>query len=192
MNTLQQASLDLVYLEGGLVATCGMKWSSADPVYVGRVLKALKGGHCQWEWRGLALQFLIKYEKKIISGLERRKPVFIVPRSSQYPDLERDHSYLWASGLREVLGGDIELAFKAVKKGQLEQKKLNRKERFKHQIQLPYGALDPILAKIKGRPLIFADDVVTTGSTAQAISLALERPPGFNIWALAYRMSLRK
>lgn len=91
-----------------------------------------------------------------------------------------DHAGAWGLALSAVF--DLEIEFCLSRSGEEPQKTLSAWERAKKKLSISQGVSPP-----KRGPIIFADDVVTTGGTAKAAWIALGQPPNFQVWTIGCR-----
>lgn len=120
----------------------------------------------------------------------KQRPVFVPAPGRSGAKL--DHAESLALALSEIAGGEY---FSALKRIDLsEQKNKSDSER---RLPLPRFLLKEDAFEPLGRflhessPLIFVDDIITTGSTAQLAYEALKRPNLFEIWTIFHRPRLR-
>lgn len=146
-----------------------------------RWIKALKGGDFRADYHQIALEWIKR--RQIAAIEELSTPVFIIPSPSQKGH-QADHAFCLAHALSEVTDWQIKniLTFPIVEHKSQKHKKVT--ERSERQFQLLSGAEIP-----KGT-LIFIDDVVTTGSTADAAWKTLGKPDQFEVWCVAYQPKL--
>ena len=90
----------------------------------------------------------------------------------------KDHAYRWAYCLSQLWQGKLVCALE--RKTLDPQKTLSLQQR--HHIQMK--AIEDIDSQ---SVIIFCDDLVTTGATAQSAWRALGKPSNYFVWAIAYR-----
>jgi predicted amidophosphoribosyltransferase len=109
--------------------------------------------------------------------------IYIVPAPAKRRDLQ-DHAYLWAEGLAQALGAEIVPCLEKV--GEHHQRGADRGTRALIEMQVIENSTENV--DFGTRIFwIFADDIVTTGSTARSAHIALGGPQHFEVWALAQR-----
>lgn len=155
----------------GLRVKTLITWHSQ--IEVQRLAYTLKGEWQREAWNYWANQFLNEFA--VYPGAEK-KHMIPAPNANNF----KDHAYHWAHSLCLNTHGQMELALKSVKA--TKQKRLTLVEREKQRRIEAKESKD-----YSFDPVIFADDIVTTGVTAEAAFEALGRPKNFEVWALIYR-----
>ncbi|MDZ4662620.1 MAG: hypothetical protein SGJ18_13490 [Pseudomonadota bacterium] len=145
---------------------------------VAELIYAFKGGELKEASQRLACWILSS-----VDTLDIKNAVFI-PAPPRKPR-NYDHATQLAQSLSGLSGRPY---FNALERVDSEgQKHLKQTERWSIKMKLN-GTFE--VDALKEQRIIFIDDVVTTGATAQAAYLALEKPRNFKVWALAYRPRL--
>lgn len=147
------------------------------------LVEDLKGEHMKEAWNFWARQSLQGLTESAIlkSGLKMkdgRAPILIPAPSSNFQ--KQDHAFVFAQKLGELTGWPMKSCLQKVSAGS--QKHLDKKGRQAVKLVANEKISDD-------QPVIFVDDVVTTGATAKAAYLALGKPKNFFVIALAYRQS---
>ncbi|MGE5085573.1 MAG: ComF family protein, partial [Bacillota bacterium] len=154
------------------------RWRPGASDVLSSQLVYLKGPRDSDDWKYWAARFIQR--RLNIAALDR--PIRIVPAPSSTG--KRDHAFFWAKALSHEVGGDL---FPCLKKAQSrKQRGSSLSERLTLQFDLDENNSDlPI--DWPEVLWVFADDIVTTGSTALAAYKALGSPPHFEVWTLAKR-----
>lgn len=109
--------------------------------------------------------------------------MFVAFRLSQFPrdgvlvypsKGPEDHASAWARALGQILGYPTSPLLLVDPQ---KQARLTRPQRFNRRFS----------ASLAGKSVILVDDILTTGATAKAAFVALNRPENFTIWTLFYR-----
>jgi predicted amidophosphoribosyltransferase len=104
----------------------------------------------------------------------------IVPAPARIPG-ENDHAYLLAESIHQATGWKINTSLRRLDLHS--QKHKNRQERRQTELSSESFSID----RDDSKPIVFVDDIVTTGSTAEAAYKALQRPTQFFILSIAHR-----
>lgn len=163
-------------------------WTEETEALVKPFIYGFKKGRSVSAAKDLALEFMLERQD---AGELARNRVLIPPPSNSF-----DHGDLWTKSLSErchsptwpVLRTSGSLtAPNGSEKRVKSQKLLSRTERGdrRYEIREQIAGFWP-LENESGR-LIFADDVITTGSTAMAAYMALGDPVDFEVWTLVAR-----
>ncbi len=150
------------------------RWEEENKL-IGSLIYGLKGGCCGSSVTRILGNLVGE------SWLENLDECVLVP-SPPTSLGSRDHAYVIAEALSDLYGGSLRTPLRRT--GDLAQKKLAKTVRKEKQL-----GLDPDYtpSDLNTRRIIFIDDVITTGSTAQAAFVALGRPRNFSVLAMAYR-----
>jgi predicted amidophosphoribosyltransferase len=135
-------------------------------------LKSLKGKSDPCFWREGALWSLQKFP-----AFAAQAPV-LVPVPSPHPD--RNHALGFARALSELTGWAVKQPLR-VPHSSREQKRLSRSERQQSR------QFEPIKEEALIGPILVVDDVVTTGSTCEAVVRSLGSPRDCRVWCLMDR-----
>lgn len=139
-------------------------------------IHSLKGGKNPQDWCWIAQELVRHFGYT----LGRFPKVWIVaaPRASHHPD----HAARFSKALSQILGQPLGPVI--YKKSSYKQRFLSRNERLHFQVEIPeintWSATD-------SEAVLFVDDVLTTGGTAESVYKALGQPSNFFVWTLAYR-----
>ena len=154
-------------------------WTEASDSVVRPVLYSLKAGRCEQAMESLANEFSWRY-----SG-SKTQPTFFIPQSKTG---KPDHAEAWARSLSGIWSAaePSPLCFSDLNQAGV-QKRLTAKERLARSFTQVKNA-----KSLAQRKVVFADDILTTGATAQAAYKALGEPPHFEVWAIAWRPKLAR
>jgi predicted amidophosphoribosyltransferase len=154
------------------------RWNPGVSDLLSSQLVHLKGPHAFADWNYWAERFVQRRFSRPLEG--RRIRIVPAPSSTGRPD----HAYHWAEALSRGTGAEF---FPCLKKGcSHKQRGATLEDRLSVEVQLDENNSE--LAMDWAEVLwVFADDIVTTGSTALAAYKALGSPPHFEVWALAKR-----
>jgi predicted amidophosphoribosyltransferase len=156
------------------------KWSPGESDILSKLLVSLKGPRGGNAWTSLAERFVTQRMGREISAF----PIQIVPAPPS--DCSKiDHAYLWARGLAAALGAEVLPCLVKSKSARQRGSARKQRQRIKIDLNEKYSSLNEGTSKQK--LWIFADDVLTTGSTANAAYEALGCPENFEVWVLGHR-----
>ncbi|WP_413576339.1 hypothetical protein ACLVWU_18325 [Bdellovibrio sp. HCB290] len=155
------------------------RWNPGTSDLLSAQLAGLKGYRKNPDWKHWAQNFI---SKRIQMGLPTRKIIIIPAPSSGHR--AGDHAQQWAQALADAVGAELCLCL--TKKAKTHQRGATRDRRVLVELELDENS--SMVSEFWSEALwVFADDIVTTGSTALAAYEALGRPPHFEAWALAHR-----
>ncbi len=171
-----------------------LDWNPNESDLLSCFIRNLKGKDNKKDWSYFARQFVNQHNL-----LELKKSYELFPCWSRFYNINsavkiRCHASLFASELHKNIPGNVHdsLVKKADQAPQT--KRLGRQARLKqskdHEIFSMYSNAKIQFLESQGC-LVFVDDIVTTGSTAEVAFKALGCPNHFEVWCLAYRTHLR-
>lgn len=161
-------------------------WNPGTDGILRPLIKAIKKARASSAiWR-LAAQLSFEISEAKGSGAIDEKPIFVIPPRPR--GRNRDHAWILGKSFSKIWEGDFfdvladASPFLDRASGQ---KSKRREERMLTRFTPVSTAQIP-----KSRQFVFADDIITTGSTAMAAYLALEDPAKFEVWTLVHRPKL--
>lgn len=149
---------------------------------LGSMLKAQKGGGLPRLTEKLVESFLLK-RTELNETKKHEKTRVYVPAPPQKKGA-KDHAYCLARHFADKTTGYVWSGLERMTTTEQKQKKKVERNHLK------LRAIQP-LDELKGRRIIFVDDVITTGSTAKAGFEALEHPVSFEVWTLCCRPKIK-
>lgn len=160
------------------------EWSPGESDMLSRLILWLKGRYQKTAWGFYAELFV---QKRVISHLEERRIWVVVPPHAS----GRKHAQFWGEALANRLGARLVAPFLMPGEAPEETKQKDRslEQRAKRRFILHEEFTRGFRAKSEDL-WVFADDVLTSGSTANAAYLALGSPPHFEVWCLGQRAAL--
>lgn len=156
-------------------------WFPENDKDVRDLIYRLKAGGVTPAFRRLAFLLSQKVHQR---EAFKKGPLIFVPAPPIRQGV-KDHAFQLALCLSEIWGAEMSLCLE--RESSQSQRRAGRLERKATRIR--FRPNDPTWESVRQRKktVVFVDDVVTTGSTAQAAFLALGSPSTFNVWTLAYR-----
>lgn len=176
-----------------------ISWVPAESDHLSRFFLNLKGEVRKqtWNWLAQVLQremVLNSLSKKIFL---QKGSLKVIPCPSKSG--KQDHAAQWALALTQELGGEYFPCLEWSKKPLFKQRRQNRQERWsftsgKHvkftRNHRVFGDLND--SAHQDSLFLFADDVITTGSTSAQAYLALGQPKNFMVLTVGHRAFLAK
>lgn len=175
--------------EKGIQGQCRylLNWQRDQTPYVSQLIQHLKAGNHLKTWRQLADHFVKLHFPQVVNLIQES---IIVPVPSKRQTQE-DHAWQWALALSAATGIPIVYGenFSFSRKAQKAQNRIGRLQmEMKGNIEVPTSS----------RRVIIADDILTTGATAQGLLQVIDsqaRPrkaPDLEheIWVVAYRSQI--
>lgn len=167
-----------VFEEEGIIVRSLFDWDGEDEP-LSQFLVSLKGPGQRKAWRHWAETFVCHHE---ISHLERAL-VVSGPVAEEGEDHSEHFAQEIASALRWTYEGRPMRKIAGERSVFLSRKGRERAGRFVKN--------SDFLLRNSCRPVVFVDDVRTSGSTARAIYENMGRPRHFEHWVLAHRLAMR-
>lgn len=158
-----------------------LTWTPETAPFVKPLIYAFKGGRAAFAAERFATFFL--NERSNICELERSRLV-------SAPSHEFDHSRLWTQALARQTGWSAHAVLDDKTAREERQKQLQAGERGLRRFELREDFANYDTDTSSAKRIVFADDVVTSGSTAMAAYMALGDPEGFEVWTLVARPRL--
>jgi predicted amidophosphoribosyltransferase len=186
-----------------------LTWTPATAHFVRPLIYSFKKGRTVLASQKLATLFL--YERSSIESARSAMTSSPEGPGQQARDVDRsgslflpaparefDHSALWAASLARQHRGQLwpALAPEDARTGALawahrvRQKELRAGERGMRRFELKEHFAKATIGTASAKRIVFADDVVTSGSTAMAAYMALGDPESFEVWTLVARPRL--
>ena len=157
-------------------------WTSENDSFIRAVLMSLKGSRRSLFFKVLAKEFFIRLNS--LSFLQRESPFTLIPCPSRTSS--KDHGFFWA----EALGKEFHLPVqKALNPAVFDAGQKSKRLSLRGERKFLLTKDD---SQLKNKNLVFVDDVVTSGATAKAAYLALDKPKLFMIWSIFWRKRLRQ
>lgn len=158
-----------------------LDWHEDNQKLIKLFIESLKQGGPDFIFKRLGLEMLSRFIN-IPLWDKKQYPIFI-PSPSRTKKRE-DHAFMLAQALSFYFNGELQPIL-IRDQSSLPQKKKSKRERTHIQIKRK----DSLFLK---RPLVFVDDVLTTGATARAVFQTLNKPNNFSIFTLAWRRFQKK
>ncbi len=145
-------------------------WESPSDNYLKKIVYQLKYGHSEEVYINFAswLLFKAKDYKPLC-----KDTVFLSAPGKKY---KANHAQLLALALAKQTG--LPAYNLLIDKTPSNQKRLNKRERMKKVFSCERADV------LKNKKIIFVDDVITTGSTSEAVYRALNQPKHFRSWVI--------
>jgi predicted amidophosphoribosyltransferase len=152
---------------------------------VGRLVHSLKGARAPKKFLFFAKLLTRKLFLHSTFGVDLKKNLIFVPAPARNV-LEHDHAFLFATALAECMGGQVKPLLQ--RESLEEQKGLDLAARKKTRLLNNTSSLN---LDDEMNHIFFVDDLVVSGSTAQAAYLALKKPKYFTVLTIATRPRLQ-
>ena len=158
-----------------------LNWHEDNHQLIKFFIDSLKQGGPDFIFKRLGLEMFSRFLNFDLWN-KKSSPVF-VPSPSR-SKVKNDHAFMLAEALSFYFGGEVNNLLKR-KLSSLSQKRKSKKDRAF--IQIDSEGMIPC-----DHPVVFVDDVLTTGSTARAAFQALNKPQNFFIFTLVWRQVVKK
>lgn len=143
-------------------------------------VKALKGAQRKIDYSRVADLWL---QRRALAQSMAGEEVWVVPAPCRRRQ-GHDHAFYLGEAVAQKMGWHLAYEWPPPSEEALAQKRLSKKDRAKKKWR--WQGEKPC----SHHRIIFVDDVLTTGSTAEGVWKALGEPPIFEIWCMAYQPRL--
>ncbi len=169
---------DMIREQDSLIHFRLFNWSEENDFFIRLFLNSLKKGGPSFIFNKLILEFLNRAFQ--VTSLPFSSVLVPAPPHPLY--CLRDHAFCLADALARFSGLPLKNPLLRVSFKTSMQKQKNRQERK----EMRFYLREKNFLK-QNEKIIFVDDVLTTGATAQAVYSALKAPKEFMIFTLAFR-----
>ena len=174
------SSEDIVREQEGLTHVRLLDWNRENDLFIRLFLNSLKKGGSSFIFDQIALAFLRRIIQAYPLSLDTNALLIPAPANSQRNF--RDHAFCLASAFSRFTGlaiqNPLSRCFSLDQRGQAQKQKDRQERKTVHFY---------VKGKVNSQKIIFVDDILTTGATAQAAFQALKEPGSFIIFTLAWR-----
>lgn len=177
LSKLKSKERQKTFFAEDMKVTCLFEWTPSESDLLSYWLLSLKGGGRQDIWKHWAYRLVAER----LNETPRHCVVVPAPPSKLG---EKDHAFEWAFALSQALGADFAPCLKKIDSRSQRRASLEGRLEVEFETIENSSGLDRVSS---GTLWIFADDILTTGSTARAARKALGNPPHFETWVLAQR-----
>ena len=173
---------EMMRQQDGLTHVRLLDWNKKNDQFLRRFLSSLKKGGPLFVFQDLMQEFLHRLVQTGLGGEGSKLSTVITP-APPAKEGTADHAFCLAKAFAELTGHALALRLKAQPLSSSKQKLKTVLERRK---------IDFSPAPLGLKNVIFMDDILTTGSTARAAYKALNNPPVFKIFTLAWRQNVEE
>ena len=173
---------DMIREQGGLTHARLFDWGEENDFFARLFLNSLKKRKLGFIFESLAKDFLHRF----LQVRDLPPNTLFVPAPASHQNKLKNHALSICHSLSHVVGMDSQnplLILNHMDSKQV-QKRKNKKERRK----INFGVQESF--SVEKRPLVFVDDILTTGATARSAWKALGKPKDFMIFTLSWRRFL--
>ena len=164
-----------------------LTWTPVTEKFVRPLIYAFKGGHAVLASEKLATLFL---SESVFGNTQTRSPMSLDAVLIPAPSRSFDHSSLWTQALAAQTRWPVKSCLHDKSARDERQKELRSGERGLRRFAVQEHFAKAELEQLASRRIVFADDVVTSGSKAMAAYMALGDPLRFEVWSLVARPRL--
>ena len=149
-------------------------WDENNHFFMTKFIQSLKGGGQHGIFKQLALEAFCRFSQ---AKCWPKQNLTFVAAAPEYPE-RKDHAYMFAKYLSEFFKGEL---LTVLKRESLSSQKVKTKS---ERSKIRFSLTKPI----NRDNIVFVDDVLTTGSTAQNSFKILQPRKSFIICTLAYKV----
>lgn len=153
-----------------------MDWAEDNHHLIKFFISSLKQGGPDFLFKRLGLEMFSRFVHFDLWD-KKSSPIFIP--APPHKKSQKDHAFQLAEALNFYFGGELKNTL--ARKNKKSQKLKSRRQRGDIQMQSQESFCQ------YNRPIVFVDDVLTTGSTARSAFQALNQPKHFFVFTLAWK-----